>query len=374
MNDRLRPQSLGEILDRTAQMYRSRFLVYFGIAVIPVGILVVFAAGFFLYLAWSGSDAANAFPQSTRMVVGIVVFSILGLAALPAYIGSTALGWAALTDASARAFLGESISIRSAYSSAWNKGWRYLWLCLLAAAIVIIAPFVVFFIFTLGGGVLAAMAGKAGLGDLSSVLGGFMVLLVLGLGLYALFALLRVCLAFPVSVVEQISAWNSIKRAFVLSRGTKGRIFLLFLLGAALGWILVLGMSIPLFITLALIPGMNNPEHAARVGQIFGFIWYGLSFAVQAFTRPVYGIALTLFYFDQRIRAEGFDIEWNMREAGMLTEVAPEPEASTWRAPIAHVSATLAASQPVIEVAATNEIADPIANPQNAESPGEAHP
>jgi hypothetical protein len=35
--------------------------------------------------------------------------------------------------------------------------------------------------------------------------------------------------------------------------------------------------------------------------------------------RPVYGIALVLFYYDQRIRKEGYDIEWMMEQAGLTT-------------------------------------------------------
>ena len=33
MNEPLRPLTLGEILDRTVQFYRSRFLVYLGISI-----------------------------------------------------------------------------------------------------------------------------------------------------------------------------------------------------------------------------------------------------------------------------------------------------------------------------------------------------
>ena len=46
------------------------------------------------------------------------------------------------------------------------------------------------------------------------------------------------------------------------------------------------------------------------------FSYYGSAFAVQALTKPVYGIALVLFYYDQRIRQEGFDIEWMMQRGG----------------------------------------------------------
>jgi len=38
--------------------------------------------------------------------------------------------------------------------------------------------------------------------------------------------------------------------------------------------------------------------------------------------QPVSWIALVLFYYDQRIRKEGFDIEWMMQQAGM-TQPAP---------------------------------------------------
>jgi hypothetical protein len=37
---------------------------------------------------------------------------------------------------------------------------------------------------------------------------------------------------------------------------------------------------------------------------------------------PIFPIAATLFYYDQRIRREGFDIEWMMSAAGMNAPVA----------------------------------------------------
>jgi hypothetical protein len=36
----------------------------------------------------------------------------------------------------------------------------------------------------------------------------------------------------------------------------------------------------------------------------------------------VYGIALMLFYYDQRIRQEAFDIEWMMLKAGLVVPAA----------------------------------------------------
>jgi hypothetical protein len=138
--------------------------------------------------------------------------------------------------------------------------------------------------------------------------------------------LLRFCLSFPVSVVEQISAWKALKRAGSISYGTKGRIILLYMMGAILGYILALGLTIPAMVVLALIPALQGSQHSQTLGVIFLFITWGSYFAVKAFTKPVYGIALTLFYFDQRIRREGFDIEWMMLHAGMAIEIPPAPE------------------------------------------------
>jgi hypothetical protein len=68
---------------------------------------------------------------------------------------------------------------------------------------------------------------------------------------------------------------------------------------------------------------MTTPQHAELAGTLMLYILFGAFFAVQALTRPVYAIALLLFYYDQRIRREGFDIEWLMQKAGMLPEARP---------------------------------------------------
>jgi hypothetical protein len=88
-------------------------------------------------------------------------------------------------------------------------------------------------------------------------------------------------------------------------------------------------VAFPVVIAVALIPGLQGQAHAQTVGMAVSFITYSAYFAAKALTKPIYGIALTVFYFDQRIRKEGFDIEWMMRQAGMLVpppalELAPK--------------------------------------------------
>ena len=51
-----------------------------------------------------------------------------------------------------------------------------------------------------------------------------------------------------------------------------------------------------------------------------------LVFFTGTFVGPIYATGLALFYYDQRIRKEGYDIEWMMQAAGLTVPVpAAEP-------------------------------------------------
>jgi hypothetical protein len=64
-----------------------------------------------------------------------------------------------------------------------------------------------------------------------------------------------------------------------------------------------------------------------------------VGFFTNTFIGPMYATGLTLFYYDQRIRKEGFDIEWMMQAAGLTVptrQPAAEP-AEPWLALDAHL-------------------------------------
>lgn len=319
MNEHLRPATLGEILDRTVNLFRARFLVYAGIGMVPAGVLLVFACGLFLLSAWS----SNAEPAAVAAVaVAIVGLMLLGT---PVLIAAAGLGAAAITHAASQAFMGEAISIRAAYGAAWKRGWRYIWLFVLESLLIGVAPFLVWIIVVIALG-LAALVTRQNGGAAGVVPSILLLLVMLLLGVYAAWMLLRLCLAFPAAVVENTGAWAAVKRAYRLCEGTRGRILVLFLLGWVLGTMLSMLITLPVLLAASLWPGMNTPQHEQTMGMVFLFTLYASSFAVQALTKPLYGIALTLFYYDQRVRKEGFDIEWLMRRAGMV-EAKPEATA-----------------------------------------------
>jgi hypothetical protein len=327
MNLELRPANLGEILDRTTTLYRSRFLVFVGIGAIPAGTVLFFAAAIFLLSAWAG-----AAEQAVVALLALVILLIV-LLAIPVCLGITALGSGAMSHAANQIFLGEIITIRGSYRAAWGRGWRYIGLLSLQILFLAVIPFAAWILIVGGLAVLVAVGRRAG----AAVSGGFIttpnaVLLIVGAGLvfYFFWMLLRICLAFSACVVEQCGAWVSLKRATALSKGTRGRILVLYILCAVLSWVVSLVITVPILIVLSLIPQLNTPQHEQTVGAMFLFLMYGASFISQAFTKPVSGIALMLFYYDQRIRKEAFDIEWMMREAGMVAEKPKPAEPAPW--------------------------------------------
>ena len=332
MNEALHSLRLTEILDRTAQMYRSRFLVFLGIATIPAGTMFVFFAGLFGLIAWIGANAKSGLTTSNVIVWTFVI--VLSILVVPATLGSSAIGEAAMCDAAARLFLGQPVTIRSAYKTTWVRGWRYVGLYVMQGLVIVAAPAIVFSVVV--GVMIATRVRGYATNDTSPLFGGLMFVAFLAVGAFAVWMLLRLCLAFPVSVVEQASAMNALKRGSRLSHGTQGRILLLYVLGLFLNQIVVWVIAVPAMIVIALIPGFQGQAHAQALGIIMTFVFYGAMFVVRAVTKPVYGIALTLFYFDQRIRKEGFDIEWMMQQAGLVqggtvheSAAAPEASAST---------------------------------------------
>jgi hypothetical protein len=326
MNEAPRPLNLGEILDRTISLYRARFLVFLGISAIPTVVMLAIASGVFLFFAWFGSSFKGSSSQAELGVYAGIFIVAAATLALPVFLGATAMASAAMTHAVNRAWYDEKTTIREAYKAVWGRGWRYVGLYLLQALIVWGVPMGVWTGAVMLSALLAVLARSAGL-IFFPIAGLFVFLIVVGLTIYCIWMLLRLSLAFPAS--EQIGAWAALKRSSALSRGTRWRVLALYLLTVVLTWILSFGLAMIVTVVMYLVPGTRNAQQAQTMGMIVALVYYGSGFAVQAFTKPVYGIALVLFYYDQRIRKEGFDIEWMMQRAGLAAPAAMEPEAAT---------------------------------------------
>jgi hypothetical protein len=357
-----RPATLGEILDRTAHIYRTRFLIFVGVALPPAGVILFGAGGSVLFLTWLGTAGKSAPPATAGILA--VLFSLGLTIFLPLCVGVVGLGAGALNHAAAAAFDNRSITIRGAYQAAWKRGWHYIWLLVLEGLILLIAPAAVCTGLILLAAVGMAMIGRSAAGAVTA--GTSAVLLGLpALAIYALCMLLMLCLSFPACVVENVSAWTAVKRAIFLSKGTRLRILVLYILGMLLRWGISMVLMIPVILVVTLVPGLDTPRHSRILGTVMVMMIYGSGFMVRAFTRPIYTIAQMLFYYDQRIRKEGFDIVWMMRQAGMVEAPAPQPAAAPWMPPVGAVTALpvpdpdgvpAAASAPGVDLARSADV------------------
>jgi hypothetical protein len=124
----------------------------------------------------------------------------------------------------------------------------------------------------------------------------------------------------PACTVENLKPRAAIKRSISLSKGSRGRIFMLGLLTI----VIQIGLA-------ALTQGffiLAGIRHKGMLPLWMSVLQQLLAFLTNTFVGPIYATGFTLFYFDQRIRKEGFDIEHMMQAAGMMpAPVSPQPEA-----------------------------------------------
>ena len=292
MRAELRPSSLGEILDRTAQMYRRNFLVYFGIASISYAAVLVLSL--LVDVPLYSHLHAGALRRPDRIMVG-AGFSIGLLSIVP-----VAIGMAAVTHAVARNYLGETCTIREAYVSIGRRWYRYI-LILLAIYSYAMLPIAVL----VGVAAVASALLPAGMARAAAV-GIAVVLIFIGI-FVVLWWMLRWALSIPASLMENLKVHRALKRSSTLTKGGIGRIFVMLLLVGAVMTVIQYAIQIPMFVLLWKSKGV--PTLTTQIVASFG------TFLSGSFVLPIYSIALTLFYYDQRIRKEGYDVEWLMEQA-----------------------------------------------------------
>lgn len=314
MTFNLRPLVLGEILDRTAELYRKNFVLFAGLSAVYAGAIMILT----LLQLWF-TFALKGDPPGAVKIGLLGLFFFVEISAIFVLAG---VSMAANTRAVAWVNLGEPATIIGAYKSILPKTGRYVWLMFLIGVRMFL--WIILFSVVIGGGVgiLAVLARTMGGSAGSSIVVGLVTFVcIVGAMIFTLWILLRYSLAVPASVVEDMKARQAIKRSIELSKGSRGRIFVLFLLIAVIAFALIAVTQFPFLIAV-----FRHPKQPISLGtQVLQQV---LNFFTSTLLGPIYAIGLTLFYFDQRIRKEGFDIVWMMQGAGLTALQASEDESS----------------------------------------------
>ena len=336
METNLRPLTLGEILDRTAQLYRTNFLLFAGIFAVTNGIVLVL-----VLLAEGLSPAYRAIQTTGKFQPGSwAVLAVVGLATLLLYGASTA----AITRAVAWINLDEPATVRTAYRSTLPHLGRYLWLITIALLIILGVALLAVLALSIVVGIMAIVFAVAlkGAGTAVATVGIVLGLLIdLAVFVVVAWVAARYALSIPACVVEDLKARKALRRSVELTKGSRGRIFLLFLLVGVIQIGLVLLTQAP-FMIYKFSHHLQLPIGLSILSQI-------ISVATGTLSGPILAAGLTLFYFDQRVRKEGYDIEWMMQAAGLTAESAPapNPEPQPAAAPVEAAPAAESATEPV---------------------------
>ncbi len=281
----MRPLTTGEILDRTFSIYRSRFWLFSGISAVSgavqlIGNAVSLTGQHFVMTRYGFARATMA--SVTGSMIGAVLFLL-----------AAAVTQAATVDALSEVYMGRTATVVASLRTTVALWYRYIGIALWQLWSAIWLPLVV----AIPGAVL--LIPRLGFRSLAWLGGVIVFIAVVGGGVYGVIAYLRNSLAIPVSVVEHSRMRASMRRSKILSTGTKGRIFVVLLVAAALFWV---GGAIqaPMAFFIVRAP-MQSHVVAHSVLLIVNFLTHTL-------VAPVALIGLSLVYFDQRVRMEALDL------------------------------------------------------------------
>ncbi len=258
MNAPLRPLSTGEVLDTTFSLYRSHFLLFTGLVALPYLVLLPF-------------QILNVFlhPTGFALTPGYLGIALLiGLLAL----ATSAASQGATLIAVSEIYLGRPATISA--SLAKIKG-RIVGLAILT--------------FVMGIGIAI----------------GLVLLIVPGVILALMWAL-----AVPVAVLEEEPIGAALSRSTELTRGSRWRILLIFVLFVIVTWIVSILIGLPIGV-IAFMSAMRNGPAAALPGWVL-ILNLVTSFIAHCLVGPLMTIGIAVVYYDVRVRKEAFDLQLMM--------------------------------------------------------------
>lgn len=290
----IHPMGVGEILDRSFRLLRKHFILFFIILMIPQGTFFLGNKGMEVY-AKGGVQQG----MSTGMVVGMI-FSVLFAVVIMMILQFWAQG--ALIYAVSETYLGHETSIGRSYGAMRSRLWRLLSTMFLMGFLLVLAPVLL--------GIVAAIfippLTKMGFGgSTTGIL--FAVLWIAGAAWF-LHLLLNWLLVDKVVVLEGEGWRSALRRSKELMntrtepgfwKRPKNKAGLILLLGFLIG----IGIHL-LFQTPGLIMHWLMPS--STMGQTIQEI---LNVVATSLATVFTAIAMILYYYDIRLRSEGFDLK-----------------------------------------------------------------
>lgn len=296
----LRPLSTGEILDRTLALYRRHFWLFVGIGAVPGALLTVSTGLRLLFLNSFMTRFGTAGPghsEASAQVFASLMLQLLFLPAMLLFLLAYGVAKAATVRAVEGLSRGEVLTSVTAYRAVAAQWLRW-------CGIVLRQVWTAMWPMLAGIVLLGLMVAASRLATQNPLAYGALVLLAFALLLagmvFGVLNYLRVALAEAAGLVENLGVNAALRRSRALVAGRKGRIFLALLLVYVLQMVAV-GLQMP-FVFLA------KTTHGAQRALLMGTDML-IAFVATSLVTPIASIAMALFYTDERVRREGYDIE-----------------------------------------------------------------
>jgi hypothetical protein len=305
---RLRPRSVVEILDQAFRLYRKHFLTFLAITAVifvPVNALVQAATvalqGTTNELA-TGSSSFSSTPSNEQF---ITVFILAGLLIILGVVGGLLqyLSQGALTAAVADSYLERPVS----FSGAYRTMSQHIGPLLGAIGLQVLIAIGIFAPIALIAFLAVLAAGNSG--SDSGATAGICLAFCLIVPAFALYAYVsvRLSVAVPAIMVESLGPRQGLRRSWGLILNSWWRTAgLLFLLGI-FNYIISVGPA-------ALITGIAVIVTKSLDPVVINSISGAVAVLAAMFYIPLQLITMTLYYFDLRVRKEGFDLETAMQQ------------------------------------------------------------
>jgi hypothetical protein len=289
MSEPLRPMSTGELLDRTITLYRHNFPLFVAIGMVGP------AAGVVFQVFIVGMRVLPATARSPHVNVAVARFGLGMLVGWAIWLAGLAVSHAVTVRAVAAVHLDHNISIAGAYRSLVGHFGRVLGIfflvvliCGAAAVLVMIAEAILTAIVFMGAlKESPRWASISGVAMAMVAIAAFIVVYV------------RYALAIQACVVEDLGVRASLKRSASLSKGSRWRIGVIYVVFFMVSWAVGSGLNY-----LARRAGVLLPNRITAVILI-----YASSFVGGSITAPLSTIAISLAYYDERVRREAFDLQ-----------------------------------------------------------------
>ncbi|MFZ0731620.1 MAG: hypothetical protein WAM79_04775 [Candidatus Sulfotelmatobacter sp.] len=258
MTTALRPLTTGELLDRTFSLYRYHFGLFIGIYALPHLAVLAFEL-------WGVAIRPYGPNFSNLMTIMAWAWGTILLSMI-----FSAIAQAATVVAVSQVHLDQPASVFDSFSSVKGHIIGVVFLSL----IITVAVFTACIAFIVPGVLLFLMWS----------------------------------LAVPAKVLEDKGIFDSMSRSMDLTKGSRGRIFVIWLLFAVLS----IGMSWLVQWPIIAAAGVSSRGAMIRASQMWQVVSQTAGFVSQCLVGPLVTIALSLVYYDQRVRKEAFDLQLMM--------------------------------------------------------------